>query len=110
MGLGRYGWGCVRPSSQNRDVTYDPGLGGAEGRAAPADRDARTAALLEQARLATDSALAELLRADAIELNIVLATSIARRYINRGVELDDLRQVALVALVLAIDRLCKATV
>ncbi|NYJ76513.1 sigma-70 family RNA polymerase sigma factor [Allobranchiibius huperziae] len=84
-------------------MIHDSKLGGA-GQTASADRDARTATLLERARLSLDSASAELLRADAIELNIALATSIARRYTNRGVELDDLRQVGLVALVLAIDR------
>ena len=85
-------------------MTYDPGLGGAEGRPAPSDVNACTAALLERSRLTGDGALAELLRADAIELNIGLASSIARGYMNRGVELDDLRQVALVALILAVDR------
>ena len=85
-------------------MVYDPERSGADTRTASADRDARTAALLERARLTDDGAAAELLRGNAIELNMTLATSIARRYVNRGVDLDDLRQVALVALILAIDR------
>lgn len=69
------------------------------------ERETRTVAVLRQrAGLIGDDALAEVLRGDAIGLNLILATSIARRYINRGVDLDDLQQVALIGLVLAVDR------
>ena len=44
------------------------------------------------------------LRARAIELNLALADRLARRYRGRGVPLDDLVQVAALALVTAVDR------
>ena len=78
--------------------------GGVGARGVPDDREARTVDLLERARAACDDAAAAPSREAAIELNITLATGIAARYSHRGVDIDDLRQVALLALVLAVDR------
>lgn len=64
----------------------------------------QTDALLRRASLMADAARAKVLRSDAVTLNMALASSIARRYINRGVDLEDLHQVALLGLVLAVDR------
>ena len=60
-------------------------------------------ALLERATAADASNAAEL-RAEAIRGNMALAHAMARRYAGRGVEMEDLRQVASLALVLAAAR------
>lgn len=68
------------------------------------ERDAQTVTLLTQAGALTDHAAARTLRDEAVELNLTLASSMARGYVNRGVDLQDLQQVALLGLVLAVDR------
>ena len=70
----------------------------------PSDRDGLTRALLEQARDTADEVEAARLRSRAVDHNYALACSIARRYAGRGIEISDLQQVALLALVLAIRR------
>lgn len=68
------------------------------------DRDTRTISALQRAREAKDAAQAATLRETVIHENIALAHSIAGRYANRGVDLEDLQQVAALALVLAAGR------
>ncbi|MBO1755054.1 sigma-70 family RNA polymerase sigma factor [Allobranchiibius sp. CTAmp26] len=63
-----------------------------------------TEELLAQARRTPAESVAKALRATAIERNAGLTRSIARRYAGRGVETEDLVQVAALALVLAAGR------
>nr|WP_246305866.1 sigma-70 family RNA polymerase sigma factor [Allobranchiibius huperziae] len=70
----------------------------------PDDRESRTRALLERARETADEVEAARLRARAVDHNYALACGIARRYAGRGIETQDLQQVALLALVLAVRR------
>ncbi|MBO1767235.1 sigma-70 family RNA polymerase sigma factor [Allobranchiibius sp. GilTou38] len=63
-----------------------------------------TEELLTQARRAPEESVAKALRAIAVERNAGLTRSIARRYAGRGVETEDLVQVAALALVLAASR------
>lgn len=57
--------------------------------------------LLEAALCATDEGRAARLRKEAVVLSLDLADGLARRYLGRGIELDDLVQVARMALVKA---------
>lgn len=66
------------------------------------DRAERTDALLAELAEATDEATRENLREQVIVLNMCVADSIAARYRGRGVNSDDLQQVAYMALVRAV--------
>ncbi|MBE1875854.1 sigma-70 family RNA polymerase sigma factor [Myceligenerans pegani] len=68
---------------------------------APAERKRRTARLLEQAR-SVDGAERRRLLDEVILLNIPVALSLAARYRNRGQPLEDLEQVACLALTHAV--------
>lgn len=70
----------------------------------PEDRDRDTRDLLRCLAQTTDEMEAVRLRGRVVDLNYSLACGIARRFAGRGVDSDDLRQVALLALVLAIGR------
>jgi RNA polymerase sigma-B factor len=68
-------------------------------------REQLTHRLLTQARSATvDAATAARLRDEAFAANRALALAIARRYHHKGVENEDVDQVAMVGLCLAVDR------
>lgn len=70
----------------------------------PFDTPATTEQLLrERGRLSAADPGRELLRARAIQDNLPLARRLARRYAGRGEHLDDLAQVAALALVKAVD-------
>lgn len=73
-------------------------------RCARHDRDQEVLRLLRRAHVIDDPDQAAKSRERAIELLIGWAHSIASRYARRGVEVDDLRQVAAIAVVLAVDR------
>ncbi len=66
-----------------------------------AERKARTASLLAQAR-ATEGAERDALLDEVIVLNIPVAKSLASRYRNRGQSLEELEQVACLALTRAV--------
>ncbi|WP_246306201.1 sigma-70 family RNA polymerase sigma factor [Allobranchiibius huperziae] len=68
------------------------------------EREARTVALLIRAGRVDDPGIASQLRGEAVALNLRLVRGVARRYAGRGVELEDLQQVAGMALVLAARR------
>ncbi|MGZ4438339.1 MAG: SigB/SigF/SigG family RNA polymerase sigma factor [Nocardioides sp.] len=68
-----------------------------------ADRSELTARLLEQIQHAPDDATRHLLRDEVVVLNMGVARSIAHRYKRRGLNLDDLVQVAYVGLVKAVN-------
>ncbi|WP_199516663.1 SigB/SigF/SigG family RNA polymerase sigma factor [Nucisporomicrobium flavum] len=68
------------------------------------DRERATAALFRQMEdAAASSDERRRIRARIIELNLPLATRLAYRYLNRGQSADDLRQVAALGLVKAVD-------
>lgn len=67
-------------------------------------RDAETNRRLEEAASAPTHAERERLLDDVVVLNLPLAEALARRYSGRGVDLDDLIQVARLALVVAVHR------
>jgi RNA polymerase sigma-B factor len=83
-------------NAANPESSYDPG----EVR----DREQLTQQKLQQLPEASDERERERLRDEIVLLNIPLARSIAGRYRKRGVEFDDLAQVAYLALVKAVDR------
>lgn len=84
--------------------TYlDPLRRGLEG-LTPQDRDIATRDVLRQLARTSDENEGEELRALAVDLNYALACRVARRYFRRGIDADDLQQVALMALVMAIRR------
>ncbi|MBO1756521.1 sigma-70 family RNA polymerase sigma factor [Allobranchiibius sp. CTAmp26] len=85
-------------------MSYNADCEGGSAQPDPAERESHTVVLLEQARLTGDTAAAKGLRAEAVEVNVAWATGIARRYVGRGVDIDDLQQVALLGLVLAVER------
>jgi len=66
------------------------------------DREMRTLELLAEADSEPDPVRAESLRAEAILLNRTLAMSLARRYRGRGIDDDDLEQVAMLGLCKAV--------
>lgn len=68
------------------------------------DRETLTVALLRRAHRTDVEAEAARLRCRAVVVNYPLARGVARRYAGRGIETDDLQQVALLALVLAVRR------
>jgi RNA polymerase sigma-B factor len=68
------------------------------------DREQLTQQKLQQLRDTSDERERERLRDEIVLLNLPLAQSIARRYRKRGVEFDDLAQVAYLGLVKAVDR------
>ncbi len=68
-----------------------------------ADRSEMTARLLEEVRDAADEAARRLLREEVVILNMAVARSIAHRYARRGLNTDDLVQVAYVGLVKAVN-------
>ena len=75
------------------------------GRSRPVDASASTEELLHQRdRLPAAHPDGAILRARAIEMNLPMARQLARRYTGRGELLDDLAQVAAVALINAVDR------
>jgi RNA polymerase sigma-B factor len=74
-------------------------------RSPPVDSSASTEELLrERDRLPNAHPDSAVLRARAIEMNLPMARRLARRYAGRGELLDDLAQVAAVALINAVDR------
>jgi RNA polymerase sigma-B factor len=74
-------------------------------RSRPVDAEANTEELLrERDRLPAAHPDGARLRARAIEMNLPMARRLARRYAGRGELLDDLVQVAAVALINAVDR------
>jgi RNA polymerase sigma-B factor len=68
-----------------------------------ADRSALTARLFEQIRDTDDEHERDLLREEVVVLNMGVARAIAHRYRQRGLNLDDLVQVAYVGLVKAVN-------
>ena len=68
------------------------------------DRGARTEALLDELRSAPDDLTARRLRDAVVELNLCVARSLAHRYRDRGLDVEDLEQVAYLALVKAAHR------
>jgi RNA polymerase sigma-B factor len=68
-----------------------------------ADRSAMTARLLEKIQVTEDEHERELLREEVVILNMGVARAIAHRYRQRGLNLDDLVQVAYVGLVKAVN-------
>jgi RNA polymerase sigma-B factor len=66
-------------------------------------RKARTQELLAQAARVAPAQRAELL-AEVVELNLPIARSVASRYLRRGIDREDLHQVASLALTLAAQR------
>lgn len=66
------------------------------------DRSTRTRDLLEKLAATTDEAARERLVDEVVRLNMGVADGVARRYRNRGIDLDDLRQVAYVGLIKAV--------
>ena len=69
-----------------------------------ADRAARTDELLDELRAAPDALTARQLRDAVVELNLCVARSLAHRYRDRGLDIEDLEQVAYLALVKAAHR------
>ncbi|WP_232524710.1 sigma-70 family RNA polymerase sigma factor [Nocardioides mangrovicus] len=63
------------------------------------ERAERTADLLARLARASDEAARRTLVDEVVELNLGVADSVAARYASRGVPLEDLRQVAYVALI-----------
>lgn len=72
--------------------------------AAHAARDAQTTLLLTQAKATSDPSDAARLRERAVLDNEGLAVGLATRFGGRGIDLDDLVQVAMLGLVLAVRR------
>lgn len=70
------------------------------------EREVRTQQLLELAYATDDESVAAQLRSTAIEVNYTFACHIAHRYAQRGIDIEDLQQVTLLALVLAVQRFC----
>jgi RNA polymerase sigma-B factor len=70
---------------------------------ADADRSAMTAQLFEEIATTDDERERELLREEVVVLNMGVARAIAHRYRQRGLNLDDLVQVAYVGLVKAVN-------
>ena len=68
------------------------------------DRAARTTALFESYQRARSAAVRGRLLDEIVELNLCVARSLAHRYRARGVEVEDLEQVAYLALVKAAHR------
>lgn len=68
-----------------------------------ADRSAMTARLLDKIQTTEDEHERELLREEVVILNMGVARAIAHRYRQRGLNLDDLVQVAYVGLVKAVN-------
>ena len=71
---------------------------------APRERDARTLALLVLASQTTNGVTSAKQRGAAVKHNIRLAHGVASRYTRSGAEIDDLQQVAVLALILATNR------
>ncbi len=70
----------------------------------PHTRDQRIEELLGRLHRCTAQPEREAVTAELVELNLALCDALANRYAHRGVERDDLVQVARMALVLAIQR------
>ena len=70
----------------------------------PDERERRTAEILAELTRTRDPRRTELLVEDVVRINLPLCDSLAARYRGRGAELDDLRQVARTALLLAVRR------
>lgn len=68
------------------------------------DRARRTASIVDELRRTTSDAARQQLVDDLIATNVAVARSLAARYRNRGIDVDDLEQVALVGLVKAARR------
>ncbi len=68
------------------------------------DRAARTQELFDELLNATDDDTARRLRDAVVELNLCVARSLAHRYRDRGLDVEDLEQVAYLALVKAAHR------
>lgn len=68
------------------------------------ERDERSAALLEEFRAEPDHERRQTLMTELVELHMDLCDSLARRFGRRGIDQDDLVQVARLALVKAIQR------
>lgn len=68
------------------------------------DRRELTASLLEQLAATEDESLRADLHVRLVEVNLEVAVDVARRYRNRGIDRDDLDQVACLGLVKAVRR------
>ncbi|WP_030529061.1 sigma-70 family RNA polymerase sigma factor [Phycicoccus jejuensis] len=68
------------------------------------ERDQVVEGLLDRVSVTTDPAEQRRLRAQVVEEMLPLADGLAHRYSGRGIERDDLEQVARTALVAAVDR------
>ena len=68
------------------------------------ERAGRTASIVDEMRTGTSESRRLELVDELIETNIVVARSMAARYRNRGIDVDDLEQVALVGLIKAARR------
>ena len=68
------------------------------------ERASRTASIVDEMRAGTPESRRLELVDELIETNVVVARSMAARYRNRGIDLDDLEQVALVGLIKAARR------
>lgn len=96
------------PSDPTPDDPGDQGgpaehqVRGRSRRVAPEERSTRTAALLAEAAAATDQVARDRALETVVELNMQVAEAVARRYARRGIPLEDLTQVAYVALVRAV--------
>ena len=75
----------------------------------PESRDRESIELLERACAETDPAQASRLRERVVLLNRGLAIGLARRFEGRGIEFEDLSQVAMLGLVQAARRYAAST-
>lgn len=68
------------------------------------ERATRTRTLFTELRGSTDDTDRRRIRGEIVELNLCVARSLAHRYRDRGLDVEDLEQVAYLALVKAVDR------
>ncbi|HSO70565.1 MAG TPA: sigma-70 family RNA polymerase sigma factor [Arachnia sp.] len=71
---------------------------------APAGHDDRTLELLRRLAAATSDTVRQSLLDEVVVMHLGLCEALARRYANRGLDLDDLIQVARVGLICAVQR------
>jgi RNA polymerase sigma-B factor len=86
-------------------LTLDPSRSASQSRsAARAERSERTQSVVRGLRETLEQGERQHLVDELIEANVAMARSMAARYKNRGIDLDDLEQVALVGLTKAAQR------